>query len=205
MAQRLTNARVRVLDALWELTAELGMPPTLRQLQQQLGLRSVNAISEALRALKGLDLADNAPGRSRSWRVTPRGRAALGQPGLVPLLGRVRAGVPALSDESLEELIDPLGLIPPKPGLFCLRVRGDSMSGDGIMDNDLAFVDSRAEVHPGDIVVALVDGEATVKRMLEDGDGPLLMPSNPDYQPIRITTATELRIAGRVVAVHRRL
>jgi repressor LexA len=128
------------------------------------------------------------------------------EPYTIPILGRVAAGAPILAEENIEDVLIVDGALV-RPGKhFALRVRGDSMKNAGILDKDLVIVRHETEVKSGEIAVVLIGDEATVKRFFPRRDKILLLPENEDYEPIEVRpTDPEVRVAGRVVGVIRRL
>ena len=184
-----------------------GRPPTVREVQEHCGFRAVQSARRHLEALVADGLLAKEPGRARGYRLPPA--AGPGGPvRLVPRLGRVQAG--ALS----EAIEDPDGWVPVAPPadapgdedeLFALVVRGESMTGAGILPDDLVIVRRQAIARDGEIVVALVRDEATVKRLRLRAGRLELHPENPAFAPIVLEAAAEVRILGRVVEVRRRL
>jgi len=178
-----------------------GLPPTVREVQGAFGFKAVETARAHLEALVAEGLLKKQPGKARGYRLATRERGV--PPLLVPLLGRVQAG--ALTT-ALEE---PEGFLPvqsrlPLEELFALRVRGESMTGAGILPGDIVIVRQQPEADPGDIVVALVGDEATVKR-LHLGRGEIeLRAENPAFAPI-VVAADELLLLGKVVEVRRHL
>ncbi len=180
---------------------EAGSPPTVREVQAAFDFRSVESAREHLEALVREGRLVKTAGKARSYRLAAPGRATR----LVPLLGRVQAGVPVTAVE------DPDGYVPTdRPDgeeLFALRVRGESMTGAGILPGDIVIVRRQAAARPGDIVVALVRGiedEATVKRLRQDGSRWVLQPENPAFEPLAPDPA-DLMVLGKVVEVRRSL
>ncbi|MFQ5479004.1 MAG: transcriptional repressor LexA [Candidatus Binatia bacterium] len=179
-----------------------GAPPTVREVQQAFGFRAVQSAREHLEALVGQGLLDKQAGRARGYRL-PQGQGGDLPTRLVPLLGQVQAGDLTTAVE------DPQGYLPiqsrlAEEDLFALRVRGDSMVGAGILDGDIAIVKRQPSADSGDIVVALVNGEATVKRFKRRGKEVELHPENPAFEPI-VPPTEELRVLGKVVEVRRYL
>lgn len=179
-----------------------GSPPTTREVQQAFGFRAVQSAREHLEALVAAGLLAKQPGRARGYHLPD-------QPGtvfatcLVPLLGRVQAG------ELTTALQEPEGYIPiqsrlPKEELFALRVRGDSMKGAAILHGDIVIVRRQPTAAHGEIIVALVEEEATVKRLRRRGRRVELHAENPDFAPI-IPRSGELLVLGKVVEVRRYL
>ena len=175
-----------------------GSPPTVRDVQEAFGFRSPRTASEHLDALVASGRLARDRGRARGLRLSGRERT----PALVPLLGRVPAGRLDLAVEDAEALIPVEG----RDGddLFALRVRGDSMTGAAILDGDVVVVRRQARAGHGEIVVALVGDEATVKRLSLRGGRVELQAENPAYEPI-VPDPRDLRILGKVVEVRRRL
>jgi len=175
---------------------EAGEPPTIREVQDACGFRSIQTAREHLEALVVENRLTKQPGKSRSYRL-PGGDPATR---MVPVLGRVQAGALTSAVEDLE------GYVPisssDQSECFALRVRGMSMIGIGILPGDLVIVRQQETANPGDIVVALVEDEATVKTLRVNGDRPELHAENPAFRPI-FPDPEELRILGKVIEVRR--
>jgi repressor LexA len=195
------QTRKRVLQFVRERLLA-GAPPTVREVQQQFGFRAVETAREHLEGLVAQGHLSKQPGRSRGYRLTQRSR--LDRPVvLVPLLGRVQAGALTTAVEDPEDLV-PVQSSQPADQLFALRVRGRSMSGAAILDGDLVIVRRQPTAESGDIVVALVGDEATVKR-LRILDGRIeLHPANPAFEPI-VPDPAELSLLGKVIEVRRQM
>jgi repressor LexA len=173
-----------------------GMPPTRADLSRAKGFRSPNAAEEHLRTLERKGAIELLPGASRGIRLLEAGG--------VPLVGRVAAGAPILAAEHIEHhyRIDP-ALFHPRAD-YLLRVSGMSMRDIGILDGDLLAVHQTGEARPGQVVVARVNDEVTVKRFQRKGPIVRLLPENPDFQPIVVDLReTELHIEGLAVGVIR--
>ncbi|HVP38021.1 MAG TPA: transcriptional repressor LexA [Candidatus Saccharimonadales bacterium] len=209
----LTDRERELLQLIVRLTEERGFPPTIREIGEAAGIRSTNGVRYFLERLEAKGYVHRSQGLSRGIELTHEpARPTLAhagppgpQPVHVPLLGRVAAGLPVLSEENVE---DTLLLDPSMAGhgsVFALRVRGDSMKDAGILDRDVVVVRQQREARSGDIVVALVDGEATVKTYRAKRSGIVLEPANAAFQPIEIAERQELRLLGRVVAVLRKV
>jgi repressor LexA len=177
-----------------------GSPPTVREVQGAFGFRSPQTAREHLEGLVEEGRLTKQQGRSRGYRLP----ASDGPPTvLVPLLGRVPAGSLELAVEELEGYL-PLQSRHPAEALFALRVRGESMTGAGILPGDTVVVRRQRKARSGEIVVALVGEEATVKRLRLRGKRVELQPENPDYEPI-VVDPRELQLLGKVVEVRRSL
>ena len=177
-----------------------GRPPTVREVQEAFGFRAVQTAREHLEGLVSEGKLNKEPGKARGYRLASRFGA---QPTLVPLLGRVQAG--ALT----EAVEDPDGYVAVQghvagDELFALRVRGDSMIDAGILPGDMVVVRRQPAAHSGEIVVALVEGEATVKRLSIQEGRVELRPENPRFDPI-VPDGDKLVILGKVIEVRRYL
>jgi repressor LexA len=179
-----------------------GEPPTTREVQEAFGFRAVQSAREHLEALVADGLLQKASGRARGYRLSA-GLASVAPTRMVPLLGRVQAG--ALTT-ALEE---PEGYLPipsrlPESELFALRVHGDSMRDAAILSGDIVIVRKQPSAASGEIVVALVGDEATVKRLRKRGRRVELVPENPDFETIS-PSAADLTLLGKVIEVRRYL
>ena len=196
--QSLTRRQAEVLDVIKSHITETGYPPTRADIAAELGFRSANAAEEHLKALARKGAIEVIPGTSRGIRL-PGGNG-------LPIIGRVAAGSPLLAVEHIEDTCDvPPSLFSPQAD-FMLRVRGDSMIGAGILDGDLLAVHKTSEARDGQIVVARIEDEVTVKRLRRTRrDQVLLLPENDDYDPIKVDLRRqELVIEGLSVGVIRR-
>ncbi|MBI5836157.1 MAG: transcriptional repressor LexA [Candidatus Eisenbacteria bacterium] len=206
----LTDRERELLNLIVRLTEERSFPPTIREIGEAAGIRSTNGVRYFLERLEAKGYVRRSQGLSRGIELThapssPTLAASAPQPVSVPLLGRVAAGLPVLSDENVE---DTLLLDPSMAGhgkVFALRVRGESMKDAGILDRDVVVVREQREARSGDIVVALVDGEATVKTYRAKRSGIVLEPANAAFEPIEIAARQELVLLGKVVAVLRKV
>ena len=194
--EALTEPQRRILDFIQDCARRSGRPPTVREICARFGFRSTGTARDHLKALRAKGVLEHRPGEARGLHSTRPVYA-------LPLLGVVAAGQPVMSDENFEGFIN---LTAPFQGqrngrTFCLQVRGDSMTGDGIFEGDISVVRSQATAVPGDLVVALVDNEATMKRLVERGNRKWLEPANPKYKPIPVTETA--RIIGRVIGILR--
>jgi repressor LexA len=194
----LTARQRQVLDFIVEALKDRGYPPSIREICREFDFSSTRAALRHLEALEKKGFISRAAG-ARAIRVLGSPRSAY----YLPLVGEVPAGPLRYASEEVEEWIP----VTPRlggPGRFILRVRGDSMIGDGIKDGDLVVVDPQVGAEEGQVVVALVDGEATVKRLHRLKKAVELRPSNPAYDPIRIGEGqAEVSIAGKVVGLLR--
>ncbi len=187
--------------AVQELTQSLGYSPSVRELCRHLGVSSTCTVQKHLAALVKKGYLVKQGGKSRTLQVaTPRG---LRQGGVVsvPLLGRVAAGQPTEVIEDVEDYLPLARALVGGEKVFLLRVRGASMIGDGVADGDLILVRPQPTAQEGEMVVAIVDGEATVKRLYREGSGFRLEASNPDFPSI---VSPRVDIVGKVLmCLHR--
>jgi repressor LexA len=178
---------------------EQGLPPTVREVQEALGFRAVQTAREHLERLVLDGRLSKRAGKARGYFL-PEHHAGAAPPMLIPVLGRIQAGDPHSAIEAPEGHIPVQGKA--SDDLFGLRVQGESMSGAGILPGDVVIVRSQPTAEPGDIVAALVDGEATVKTFRVRRRRVELHPENPDFDPI-IPKPGEFSILGKVVEVRR--
>ena len=199
---KLTKRQSEVLDLIKRHIDETGYPPTRAEIATLLGFRSANAAEEHLKALARKGAIEMVPGASRGIRLPD---AELeDQPG-IPIVGQVAAGHPILAQENIEEYsaIPPTFFTPTAD--YFLRVKGMSMKNIGIMDGDLLAVHRTSQVSNGQIVVARIEDEVTVKRFQKNKHEVLLLPENEDFTPIAIDLREqELFIEGLGVGVIRR-
>ncbi|HEV3195032.1 MAG TPA: transcriptional repressor LexA [Candidatus Cybelea sp.] len=201
MEKPATERQRRILEIIREFTAEHGYPPSVREIGELVGLSSSSTIHAHLKALERRGLISRDPTKPRALRTgtLPASRDAL----VVPILGRVAAGVPITAQEDVEgEFLFPSGYVPRASDAFMLRVQGDSMVDAAILNGDLILVRPQRTADNGEIVVAMVDGEATVKRFYREAGRVRLQPENQAMAPIY---ASDVEIVGRVEAVVRRL
>src|SRR5881394_951645 len=185
--EELTARQSEILRLVRQLTEVSGYPPTRAEIAEKMGFRSVNAAEQHLRALERKGAIDIAEGSSRGIKVRdarPSGRS--GRLMELPVVGRVAAGSPILAEEHLQGSyqVDP-NLFTPRAD-YLLRVRGMSMRDAGIIEGDLLAVHRTAEARSGQIVVARLSDEVTVKRLRRRGSAVQLLPENPDFQPIEV-------------------
>ena len=186
---RTSNKAQLIMDYVNQFIQENGYSPSVREIGAAVGLRSTASVSYHLQALqeKGLIQAPGAKGRKRALVTGSR-------PGQIPVIGVVTAGLPILAVENQE------GTIPwSEAGCFALRVRGDSMINAGILEGDKVIVRPQQSADNGQIVVARIDDEATVKRLLRRNGQVWLMPENDNYSPIDGTHAEIIGVVKGVV------
>jgi len=194
---RTSTKQSEILAFLSRFMADNGYPPSVREIAAGVGLRSTASVHYHLEALRRAGLIDMDGSKNRTICLPSGGRPSAAPAGRIPVLGVVTAGLPILATENIE------GYLPWDGGedCFALRVRGESMIGAGILDGDVVVVRPQASADTGDIVVALLGDEATVKRLKRGRGEVWLMPENPAFSPIDGRGAV---ILGRVKAVVRK-
>jgi repressor LexA len=201
MEKPATERQRRILEVIGAFTAEHGYPPSVREIGERVGLSSSSTIHAHLKALERRGLISRDPTKPRALRSA--NKPTLPDALVVPVLGKVAAGVPITAQEDIEgEFVLPAGFVPRTSDAFMLRVQGDSMVDAAILDGDLILVRPQKVAENGEIVVAMLDGEATVKRFYREAGRVRLQPENHAMAPIY---ASDVEIVGRVEAVVRRL
>lgn len=214
--QGLTKRQEQTLDFIRKSIEERGYPPTLREIGEYMGIRSTNGVNDHLRALERKGYLRREDMKSRALKLVENNNApSASRPPLteddildVPVLGRVAAGLPLLAEENVVDTVrvDRM-LIRGGREIFGLRVSGDSMIEAGILGGDYIFVRKQAMAERGDIVVALIGDEATVKYFFPERDYVRFQPANAKMAPIlvRATDFKSTMLLGKVVGVYRRL
>jgi repressor LexA len=193
MRQPLTEQQAKLLKFIQDHIHGKGHPPTFREIGRAFRFRSTGTVRDHVHAIEAKGYLRKSAGKSRGLFPEELWRA-------LPILGRVPAGGPLLAEENIEGTFD---LTKEFSGerTFALKVRGDSMEEAGIHDGDLVVVRAQENAEPEQIVVALVEGEATVKRLARRNGKLQLQPANPRYRPIPVEAGT--RILGKVIGVIR--
>ncbi len=192
--KEMTRRQQEVLEYIYRYARENGYPPTIRGIGEHFGIRSPNGVADHLKALIRKGEIRVSPNRARAIELLRRPETG------IPLVGRIAAGAPILAAENIEDHITIERMFPMDGRCFALRVKGDSMIEDGIHDGDIVVVRPQRSAENGDIVVALLDDEATVKRFYREKRHVRLQPANSAYAPI---VATQVEICGRVIGVIR--
>ncbi len=196
MATDLTDRQQSVLDYIKAQAAEEGMPPTLQQIADAFGFRQACAALKHVRKLEEAGYLQVLPNQARGIRLADAPARGNRDRLRLPVLGRVAAGAPIGADAGIERhvLLD-RALFSTKPD-YLLRVKGDSMRDDGIFDGDLVAVHRTREARNGQVVVARIDGEITIKRFEQTRSRIRLLPRNPDYAPIVVEPGSDFAIEG---------
>jgi repressor LexA len=198
----LTKRQQEIFDFIKRYSAKYGYPPTVRDIGKAVGLASSSTVHAHLANLEKVGLLRRDPSKPRAIEMLDKAAAgvrSLVRPGL-PLVGHVAAGQPVLAEENIEEYVQTPSFAGGEDGSYLLRVRGDSMQNVGILDGDLVVVRSQDTAEDGEIVVALIGEEATVKRFYQESDHVRLQPENDAMEPIR---SRDVRVMGKVVGLMR--
>ena len=193
--EKLNDTQKKVYEYLVKKTRD-GVPPSVREIGSAVGLRSTSSVQANLAALESAGYISRDPLRKRSIRIVGQGEA----PVQVPLLGTVAAGTPILAVEQIEGYVPYTGRVSSDKKLFALHVRGQSMIEAGILDGDIVVAEQVSAAENGQMVIAMVDEEATVKTFYKENGHYRLQPANADYEPIIVD---HVDILGKVVAVFR--
>lgn len=201
-----TDRQRQVLDFIKSEIRRQGFPPTVRDICEAVGLSSSSTVHAHLSALEAKGLIRRDPSKPRALEVLDRDippmPAAAGNVVELPVIGAVAAGTPILATENIETTIPLPTEVVRDDSTFVLRVKGESMIGAGIFDGDYVVVRQQPTASNGEIVVAMLEDEATVKRFFRESDRIRLQPENPDMDPIY---ARDVTVLGKVVAVFRRM
>jgi repressor LexA len=203
----LTKRQQEIFDFIRKYSAKYGYPPTVRDIGKAVGLASSSTVHAHLANLEKIGLLRRDPSKPRAIELLDRAmgnamdsvRSIVGNEGL-PLLGSVAAGQPVLAEENIEEYIPVPDIAGGADGEYLLRIRGESMKNIGMMEGDLVVVRRQDTAQDGDVVVALLGEEATVKRFFREPDHIRLQPENETMEPIR---SKEVKVLGRVVGLLR--
>jgi repressor LexA len=198
----LTKRQQEIFEFIKRYSSQHGYPPTVRDIGKAIGLTSSSTVHTHLSNLEKIGLLRRDPSKPRALELlVDKAKSAVGPTGL-PVVGRVAAGAPVLAEENIEDHVEVPELAGGDVGQFVLRVSGDSMRDAGILDRDHVVVRKQETARNGEIVVALVGEEATVKRYFKEKDHIRLQPENDAHEPIRTRDA---QILGLVVGVCRRV
>jgi len=208
----LTKRQQEIFDFIKRYSARYGYPPTVRDIGKAVGLASSSTVHAHLANLEKVGLLRRDPSKPRAIELLDRATgpvaSAMGAvksavtPSGIPVLGRVAAGEPLLAEENIEDYVQVPDIAGGEDGEYLLRIRGESMKNAGILPDDWVVVRRQESAEDGEIVVALVGEEATVKRFFKEDDHIRLQPENETMEPIR---SREVRVLGRVVGVLRKV
>jgi repressor LexA len=198
----LTKRQQEIFDFIKRYGSEHGYPPTVRDIGKAIGLTSSSTVHAHLANIEKIGLLRRDPTKPRALELLVGKAKDVVSPDGLPVVGPVAAGQPVLGDEYNEEYVPVPGIAGGEDGEFVLRINGDSMRDAGILDGDHVVVRRQESAADGEIVVALVGEEATVKRFFKESDHVRLQPENSAMEPIR---TRDLQILGRVVGVCRKV
>jgi repressor LexA len=202
-AMDLTKRQQEIFDFIKRYSASYGYPPTVRDIGKAVGLASSSTVHAHLANLERIGLLRRDPTKPRAIELLDRAAAgvrSIVRPQGLPVVGQVAAGEPVLAEENIEEYIETPDFAGGRDGEYLLRVRGESMKDVGIIEGDLVVVRRQDTAEDGDIVVALVGEDATVKRFFQEADYVRLQPENAEMEPIR---SRDVRVLGKVVGLMR--
>lgn len=202
----LTKRQKEIFDFIRKYAAKTGYPPTVREIGKAVGLHSSSTVHAHLANLEKLGLLRRDPSKPRAIEllIEKAGQAvnAVKPSNGIPLVGSVAAGAPILAEENIEEYLEVPDMIGGEDGDYILQIRGESMRNAGIIEADYVVVRPADDATDGEIVVALIGEEATVKRIYREPDHIRLQPENDEMEPI---ITTEARVLGKVVGVFRKV
>jgi repressor LexA len=198
----LTKRQKEIFDFIGKYARKYGYPPTVREIGKAVGLHSSSTVHAHLANLEKSGFLRRDPTKPRAIELlVDKAKKAI-QPDGLPLVGQVAAGEPLLAEENIEEYLEIPDVIGGEDGDYILRIRGESMKGAGIIEGDFVVVQRASDATDGEIVVALIGEEATVKRFFREKDHVRLQPENEAIEPIR---STDVTVLGKVVGVFRRV
>jgi repressor LexA len=201
MDLNLTKRQNEIFEFIKGYLDKTGYPPTVREIGSAMGLHSPSTVHAHLAKLEKSGVLRRDPSKPRALELLVDRAKRVVKPG-IPLVGQVAAGQPILAEENVEEHLEIPSVIGAESGDYALRVRGDSMRDAGILEDDYVIVRPSEDADNGEIVVALLEDEATVKRFFRESDRVSLKPENPAYEPIETTDA---ELLGKVIGVFRRV
>jgi repressor LexA len=199
----LTKRQKEIFDFIRKYAAKTGYPPTVREIGKAVGLHSSSTVHAHLANLEKLGLVKRDPSKPRAIELLyEKAKRTISSEGGLPLVGQVAAGEPILAEENIEEYLEVPDVIGGEDGDYILQIRGESMKEAGIIEGDYVIVRPSDDAVNGEIVVALIGEEATVKRIYREKDHIRLQPENAEMEPI---LTTEARVLGKVVGVFRKV
>jgi repressor LexA len=202
LVKDLTKRQREIFDFISRYLAKHGYPPTVREIGSAVGLHSSSTVHAHLSKLESLGVLRRDPSKPRALEVMVERAKKVVRPSGLPLIGSVAAGQPILAEENIEEYLQVPDVVGGEDGDYILRVRGESMKDAGILEGDFVVVRPAEKARDGEIVVALIGDEATVKRYFREKDHVRLQPENKSMKAIK---TRDLRLLGKVVGVFRRV
>jgi repressor LexA len=203
--KQLTPIQNRVLSFIIGHQKKRGAPPTVREIADALGYSSPNNVRQHLRLIDQKGYIRVGPGRARGIEIVVGfEQEQKGNEVQVPLIGAVAAGRPITAVENIDGYVSLDKTIFKGKGLFTLRIQGDSMKGIGVLDGDIVIVRQQSTAENNDVVVAIIDGEATLKRYIRKKDHIVLHAENPEYEDIVVSSDKDVWVVGKMVGVMRK-
>lgn len=202
MTRELTRRQEEILQFIFEYVEEHGYPPSIREIGKRFNIGSLRGVTVHLDALQRKGFIERGS-NPRSIQIVHPAYQPAKRVRMLPLLGTIAAGSPILADQNVEQLMPvPAEMVRNIREAFLLRIKGDSMAGEGIMPRDLVVIKPQKVASQGDLVAVMVEDEATVKRIHFDKPNVRLMPSNPAYDPI-VVRGEDAHIIGKVIGLLR--
>jgi repressor LexA len=199
----LTKRQKEIFDFIRKYAAKTGYPPTVREIGKAVGLHSSSTVHAHLANLEKLGLVRRDPSKPRAIELLfDKAKRTISPGNGLPLVGQVAAGEPILAEENIEEYLEIPDVIGGEDGDYILQIRGESMKDAGIIEGDYVIVRPSDDAADGEIVVALIGEDATVKRIYREKDHIRLQPENEEMEPI---LTTEAKVLGKVVGVFRKV
>ncbi|MBN1576589.1 MAG: transcriptional repressor LexA [Chitinispirillaceae bacterium] len=203
----LTAQQQRVVSYILSYRSQNGFPPTVREIAAAFGYRSPNNVRQHLRLIEQKGFIRLLPGKARGIEISASLAAGeYGEEGErgVPFIGSVAAGKPITAIENVDGYVTLDRSIFKGGGLFALRIKGDSMNGMGILNGDIVVVRKKSQAEPGEVVVVIIDGDATLKRFIRENGIIKLRAENPAYEDIVLDPGNSIQVAGKLVGVIRK-
>jgi repressor LexA len=202
--KKITERQQAIYSYIKEFISLHKFPPTIREIGEKFEIKSTNGVRDALLSLERKGLIKKLSHQARSIELL-QGTPSLASAAYVPLIGRIAAGAPILAEENIEYTLTMDKAMLPRSGqIFALKVQGDSMTGDGIFSGDLAIIRMQKNAERGQIIAAVIDGNATLKHYYPAENGIELRASNPTYQPIILGEGENFSIAGILASLIRK-
>ncbi|MCL2102279.1 MAG: transcriptional repressor LexA [Fibromonadales bacterium] len=203
--REVTARQLDIYNYVKEFILNRKYPPTIREIGDEFGIRSTNGVRDALNALERKGLIKKFSNQARGIALPPSAFPPSDNTIALPIIGRIAAGTPILAEENVEDTLTiDRSVLPRSSDIFALRVQGDSMTGDGILNGDIAIIRMQKSAERGQIIAAIVDGTATLKRYHPATNKIELRASNPKYLPITISEGEDFSIAGILAGVIRK-
>ncbi len=203
----LTSEQKRVYSFIIRYRQQTGFPPTVREIAQELGYKSPNNVRQHLRLIEQKGFIRLLAGKARGIEITSFEENVPDEDDesvSVPLIGAVAAGKPITAIENVDGYLTLDKSIFKGEGLFALRIKGDSMNGIGILNGDIVVVRKKSTAEHGEVVVVIIDGDATLKRFIKEGGKIILRAENPAYSDIVLSSSSSIQVAGKLVGVIRK-